>query len=89
MSEKLKKIFITGGAGYVGAMLAPYLANRGYKVIVFDLMIYGGDVIDPHKNISLVKGDIRDIELLEKHLLRCNLLFLDHLVQIPKEHQIF
>lgn len=72
MSEKLKKIFITGGAGYVGAMLAPYLANRGYKVIVFDLMIYGRDVIDPHKNISLVKGDIRDLELLKQHIKGCD-----------------
>ncbi len=72
MSEKLKKIFITGGAGYVGAMLAPHLANKGYEVIVFDLMIYGEDVIDHHKNISLIKGDIRDLELLKKYLKGCD-----------------
>ena len=52
MENSIKKIFITGGAGYVGAMLAPYLADKGYFVTVYDLMIYGEDVIKPHKNIT-------------------------------------
>ena len=61
-----KKIFITGGAGYVGAMLAPRLLEDGHRVTVLDLMWYGDDVIDPHPNLSMVKGDIRDQELLKK-----------------------
>ncbi len=68
MENSIKKIFITGGAGYVGAMLAPYLADKGYFVTVYDLMIYGEDVIKPHKNIKLIKGDIRDITLLKKEV---------------------
>ena len=40
----MKKILITGGAGYVGAALTPYLISKGYKVTVIDLMIYGDDV---------------------------------------------
>jgi len=63
-----KKIFITGGAGYVGAMLAPRLLEDGHRVTVLDLMWYGDDVIDPHPNLSMVKGDIRDQELLKKLL---------------------
>ncbi len=66
MNNQIKKIFITGGAGYVGAMLAPYLANKGYFVTVFDLMIYGEEVIDAHENIRMIKGDIRDQSLLRK-----------------------
>jgi len=61
-----KKVLITGGAGYVGAMLAPRLLEEGHRVTVLDLMWYGDDVIDPHPNLSMVKGDIRDQDLLKK-----------------------
>jgi nucleoside-diphosphate-sugar epimerase len=64
----MKKIFITGGAGYVGAILTPYLLNRGYKVTVLDLMIYGEKNLNKHKNLKILKGDIRDINLLKKEL---------------------
>jgi len=59
----MKKIFITGGAGYVGAVLVPHLLNLGYSVTVLDLMIYG-DVLEPHPNLKIIKGDIRDKKLL-------------------------
>ena len=61
-----KKVFITGGAGYVGAMLVPRLLELGHSVTVLDLMWYGEDVIDAHPNLVMVKGDIRDQELLRK-----------------------
>lgn len=63
-----KKIFITGGAGYVGAMLVPRLLQEGASVTVLDLMLYGEDVLPKNENLTIIKGDIRDTELLKRHL---------------------
>ena len=64
----IKNIFVTGGAGYVGSALVPKLLNSGYNVTVYDLMIYGDPFLKKTKNLKIVKGDLRDIKLLEKHL---------------------
>jgi nucleoside-diphosphate-sugar epimerase len=61
----MKKIVITGGAGYVGSVLTPYLISKGHKITVLDLMLYG-DTLKKDKNLKIVKGDIRNIELLKE-----------------------
>ncbi len=35
-----KKILITGGAGYIGSLLAFHLIKEGYKVTIFDSLFY-------------------------------------------------
>ena len=64
----MKKIFITGGAGYVGSRLAPKLLELGHEVTVFDLMIYDEKVLPEHKNLTKIKGDIRNTHLLDKSI---------------------
>jgi nucleoside-diphosphate-sugar epimerase len=69
--KEIKNVMVIGGAGYVGAVLIPKLLNVGYKVSVYDLFIYGEEVFDKIKNnsnLKLIKGDVRDIELLSKEL---------------------
>ncbi len=60
---KFNHVFITGGAGYVGSALVPSLLQKGYQVTVYDLFIYG-NVLEQHKNLVQIKGDIRDREKL-------------------------
>ena len=69
MPKAIKNVFVTGGAGYVGAVLVPKLLKAGYKVKVLDLYIYGDDVlasVKGHPNLTEIKGDMRDVKLLEK-----------------------
>ena len=49
--KRFKTILVTGGAGYVGAVLVPKLLKKGYRVKVVDLYLYGDDVL------SAVKGE--------------------------------
>ena len=61
----MKNIFIVGGAGYVGSVLIPKLLQRNYKVTCFDLMIYGENLLKKHENLKIIKGDMRDQNLLK------------------------
>ena len=63
------RVLVTGGAGYVGAVLIPQLLARGYRVRVLDLYLYGREVFgelqgDP--NLEEIVGDIRDPAAVQK-----------------------
>lgn len=62
------KVFITGGAGYVGSLLTRKLLDQGHLVTVIDLMIYGEHVLPEHENLTKITGDIRDADLLDKSI---------------------
>ena len=68
----MKKIFITGGAGYIGTSLIPLLLEKGHQITVFDsLMFNNGDKLLPYitsPNFNFVEGDIRDFDVLSKHI---------------------
>ena len=59
----MKRILVTGGAGYVGHALVPHLLADGYKVVVFDTFWFG-DFLPKHPNLTSVHGDMRDAELV-------------------------
>lgn len=57
------KVLVTGGAGYIGSILMPFLLEQKYKVTVYDSILYGSSSLLPfisNRNFSFNKGDIRD-----------------------------
>jgi len=73
--QPINRVMVTGGAGYVGAVLVPKLLNEGYLVRVLDLYMYGDSVLNSvkdHANLEQVKGDIRDRPTLERTLAGCD-----------------
>ena len=54
----IKKVLITGGAGYVRSALSDELIDKNYEVTVLDLCIYGKNVFKNASKINLIKGDI-------------------------------
>lgn len=65
------KIFLDGGAGYIGSVLIGYLLDEGYKVTCFDNLLYDKTSLlayCSHKNFNFIKGDVRNFELLKKEI---------------------
>ena len=71
----MKKVLITGGAGFVGLHLARHLLNNNYEVTLVDNFSRPNDDEDflkvvKHKNCKSVKGDITSVntfQYLEKN----------------------
>src|SRR5271167_230732 len=65
-NDSIQTVYVTGGAGYVGAVLIPKLLAAGYRVRVLDLFMYGEDVLPTHSQLETIKGDLRDGKLLQR-----------------------
>tara|TARA_A100001015_G_scaffold315555_1_gene427636 strand:+ start:561 stop:1520 length:960 start_codon:yes stop_codon:yes gene_type:complete len=57
----MKKILVTGGSGYKGALLIKKLVKLNYKVINIDRNIFGNYFLN-HKNVKNYNIDIREID---------------------------
>ncbi|MCS7143306.1 MAG: SDR family oxidoreductase [Aigarchaeota archaeon] len=54
------RVFVTGGAGYIGSTLVRLLLNRGYDVVVLDRFFFGTDSLEGVKeNVKMIRGDTR------------------------------
>jgi UDP-glucose 4-epimerase len=60
----MKKIVVTGGAGYIGSHAVKLLLEKGFEVIVFDNLSRGYsdalDVLKSYGRLDFVKGDLRN-----------------------------
>ena len=65
------RILVTGGAGYIGAVLVPLLLREGHEVTVIDSFMYGqASLLDccHEPALTIVRGDARDRKLVAEHL---------------------
>ena len=71
----IRKVLVTGGAGYVGSALVPKLLEAGYQVKVLDLYLFGDNVLDAVKNqpgLKQIKGDLRDTAAVKAAVAGCD-----------------
>jgi UDP-glucose 4-epimerase len=55
----MKKVIVTGGAGYIGSIATAELIRAGYRVVVFD-NLYQGHHAAVHPAAEFVQGDLAD-----------------------------
>jgi len=73
------KALITGGAGFIGSHLAERLLNNGDEVVVIDNLSTGRlanlETFRHHAGLQFVKGDIRDVSLMQLLVSQCDVVF--------------
>lgn len=62
----MRRVLVTGGAGYVGGVLVPHLLSLGYAVTVYDILFFSRLGLPNHPDLTVVEGDIRDTARLAR-----------------------
>ena len=62
------RVFITGGAGFIGSHLADHYVNTGHQVTLLDNFSTGSRANIAHLDgkVSTIDGDIRNVELIDQ-----------------------
>jgi dTDP-glucose 4,6-dehydratase len=73
------KLFVTGGAGFIGSNFICHALSRqnGYIVLNYDKLTYAGNLanlsgVSQNPNYSFVKGDICDVATVENVMRKCD-----------------
>lgn len=67
----LKKILITGGAGYIGTPVVKELLEKNLKIVIVDRFSFDGKSLNSfvdNKNIQIINCDIRDDKIISENL---------------------
>ena len=77
------KIFISGGAGFIGSNLAKYHIGKKDEVIIYDNLSRKGTElnltwlkkISKNKNFKFVNGDVRDLDSIKKYVKDSDIIY--------------
>lgn len=82
MQHQNRRLFITGATGFIGAQLAKQLAAQGCTVHALYRSEASAVRLKGIENLHLFKGDLLEVESLEKAMSGCNAVF--HLAAYAK-----
>ncbi len=71
------KILITGGAGYLGSIMTPYLLGKGHEVTVLDNFLFRQNSLADccqYDTFSIVRGDCRDADNIKPLLKQADVI---------------
>ena len=82
----MKKVFVAGGAGFIGShLVATLLRDQAIRnVVVFDNFTSGRHCYipsEPGSRLSVIEGDLKDIEAVKAGMIGCDCVF--HLAANP------
>jgi nucleoside-diphosphate-sugar epimerase len=63
--RKIRNVLVIGGAGYIGSAVLPKLLEKGYRVRLLDLLLYGTEPIEEymdHPYLEVMQADFRQID---------------------------
>lgn len=72
--NKIKKVIVTGGAGFIGSHLTDALINEGFDVVVLDNLSTGKKA-HVNKKAKFVKVDIRNLKKIKPYFKGADLVF--------------
>lgn len=83
----MKRILVTGGAGFIGSHTVEHLLNQQLEVVVIDNLSSGKlahlNLFNP--NLRFVQGDVCDEALLQRELSRCDaVVHLAAIASVPQ-----
>ena len=84
-----KRIFVTGGAGFIGTRLCSRLVDDN-EIVIFDnghLKRLRYTELEAHKNVTFVKGDVLDYNVIRESMKGCNMVV--HLAAIAGVDDVF
>jgi len=77
-----KRIFVSGGAGFIGSALIARLLDDN-RIIIYDTFSrhsLNGKRLENHPNLTSVRGDVLDIDSIRKHIIGSDIVI--HLAAI-------